>query len=274
MGSVTDRLRPATGYRQHCPTISSAWNKPVKVKILFSYYENVTPPRCRKPRPVRFDDGEVLIEIKDVAPEDAPIALRGQGVLLRAPDMHYTLQYRWWGGQLWSALRLDADGVTPRPHTYGREDWAYPAWPEELDLRGDARQLFRNPYDLQAALTDRRSIETYLQEAARSHIQIDGRAYRPAGEPRYVVMTFGLGHDHGGTACLTADCFNGNIDIRRYFNLLERDKAIELASTLARERGDLKSLPIEPHGPVWEIHLPEAIRVPYTASTPLMEALS
>jgi len=55
--------------------------------------------------------------------------------------------------------------------------------------------------------------------------------------------------------------YNGNIPRSRYFSLLERDKAIALATDIATRRGDDKSLPIKPHGPAWEILLPEAIQV-------------
>lgn len=233
----------------------------MQVKILFSYVENIVPPRCRNPRPVRFHDGELKIKIREIASADAPVALRAQGSLLRNPGLHYTLIYRWWKNQLWSALRIDSG--QPCGLSAGKEDWAYEPWPDVLDLRTESSLLRSHPYDLYVcAYEGRYAIEAYLKSAARSHVLIDGIPHRPAGEPRYVVMTFGLGHNHGGTACMFSDYYNSNIRREAYFNLLERDKAIHYAAEIATNRGDTKSLPIEPHGPEWQILMPEALQVP------------
>ena len=107
----------------------------MKTTILFSYHENVIPPKCRKPRLVRFDDGEFTIKIPEVSASDAPVAIRAKGEFIHRPDKSYTLEYRWWNGQLWSAKNID--GVEPRGRTSRQDDWDYPAWPSELDLRSE-----------------------------------------------------------------------------------------------------------------------------------------
>ena len=233
----------------------------MQVKILFSYVENIVPPRCRNPRPVRFHDGELKIHIREIESADAPVALRAEGSLLRNPDLHYTLVYRWWKNQLWSPIRIDCG--QPRGMSAGKEDWAYEPWPDVLDLRTQDAMLSAYSYDLSVCTHEgRHAIESYLKRAARSHVLIDGVPHRPAAEPRYVVMTFGLGQNHGGTACMIDNYYNSNISREAYFNLLERDLAIKRATAIATERGDTKCLPIKPHGPAWQILLPEALQVP------------
>ena len=61
---------------------------------------------------------------------------------------------------------------------------------------------------------------------------------------------------------MLSDYYNSNIARKAYFNLLEREKAIQYATEIATNRGDTKSLPIEPHGPEWQILMPEALQVP------------
>jgi len=236
----------------------------MQVKILFSYVENIVPPRCRNPRPVRFHDGELKIKIQEIEGHEAPVAIRGHGSLLRNPELNYTLVYRWWRGLLWSPLRIDSG--QPRGLSAGDEDWAYKPWPAVLDLRTENAMLQSHEYDLSVCAHEgRHAIESYFKRAARSHVLIDGVAHRPAGEPRYVVMTFGLGRNHGGTACMVADYYNSNIRREAYFHLLEREQAIKYATEIAIAREDTKSLPIQPHGPSWEVLIPDAIRVPSNA---------
>ena len=232
----------------------------MKTKILFSYHENVIPPKCRKPRLVRFDDGEFTIEISEVSASDAPVAIRAKGAFIHRPDKSYTLEYRWWNGRLWSAKNID--GVEPRGRTSRQDDWDYPAWPSELDLRSENGWQDDYTYSLYNRSHDgREQIHQYLADVAQHHLVIDGVPYRPVGEPRYVVMTFGLGQNHGGTACMMDSFYNSNISKDRYFSLLQRDQAIALATQIATQRGDTKSLPIDPHGPEWEICIPAAIQV-------------
>jgi hypothetical protein len=232
----------------------------MKVKILFSYFEDVVPPRCRKARSVRFDDGEATIEIKEISAQDAPVAIRANGSFIHRRNEAYMLEYRWWNGSLWSSVRIE--GVEPNGRTSGKDDWDFPAWPSVLDLRDDYAYVDSYEFAIRCSAHEgRQHVQEYLQEMAKSHILIDGVPYRPAGEPRYVVMTFGLGQNHGGTACMMDAWYNPNISKDRYFSLLDREKAIALATDIATKRGDTKNLPIKPHGPNWEILLPEAIQV-------------
>ena len=70
---------------------------------------------------------------------------------------------------------------------------------------------------------------------------IDGMAWQATGEPRYVINTFGLGHNHGGTGFFIEFSYNSNIAASRYFNANDRDKAIEAFMNIALGRGNTAS---------------------------------
>jgi hypothetical protein len=231
-------------------------------KILFSYTETVIPPRCRKPRPQKSHDGEVDIEIAYVSEEEAPIAIRSHVFLgygeARRP---FSVDYRWWQGSLWTAVRLA--GVTPRGYTSRCEDWDYTAVPDVVDVRTDTAYPNCNVHDIHYYTAySRAEVEKEVRDSVQSNLVVDGVWYRPAGEPRYVVQTFGLGNNHGGTAVFADSSYNSNVPHHRYFSLLDRDKALALATEIANKRGDDKSLPMKVNGdPEFEILLPESIQV-------------
>ena len=81
-----------------------------------------------------------------------------------------------------------------------------------------------------------------LQSFIESHLLIDGQVFRETSEPRYVVNTFGLGHNHGGTAIFVEYGYNPNISSSNYFNALQREEAIAYANAVAERRGDTKDV--------------------------------
>lgn len=81
-----------------------------------------------------------------------------------------------------------------------------------------------------------------MQARANKYISLDGELWRECGEPRYVVNTFGLGHNHGGTAMFIEEFYNSNISSKNYFNAVDRDKAITYAKETAIARGDTDSV--------------------------------
>lgn len=196
----------------------------MKKVIPFTFIENVIPFRCRKFQRTEFAD-QVEIEIQEVSAVDAPIAIIERDILHDDP-----FNYRWFNGRLWSHL----DG-------WRREERRIP---EFKDFNRDMCGYNRNLEDTLTA----------IREWSSDHLLIDGTIYAPIGEPRYVIMTFGLGHNHGlggGTALCSAD---------RYFPINALNTAVQEAERIALARGDTKALPIEP-GAKFEILIPAAIRL-------------
>lgn len=228
----------------------------MKVEVLYSYSAQEVPPRCRKVRSV-VKEGKTTIEIREIKSVDAPVAIRAKGVIRFDASRPYVIDYRWFDGALWTAM--SCINAEPNSLDANQNPEPYSRFPDVLDIRHERALEFGYYW-----FSDRPSEQDVLADIssmASSNLLIDGVPYRLAGEPRYVVMTFGLGHNHGGTACMVDSGYNSNIPHSRYFSLLNRSKALVLATQIASERGDTKSLPMTVNGPAIEVLIPEAIRV-------------
>lgn len=232
----------------------------MQISVLFNFTESVIPPRCRKPRTVTRNDGKVEVDIAVLSADQAPVAIRASGTFL-SRDLAYAYELRWWEGQLWSPVSLDQSGE-PRGRTSGQDNWDWPALPEILDLRqGGRNQCHTYEFFGTFGSNPRDEVEVEIHAFAKRHIVIDGIPHRAVHEPRYVVMTFGLGSNHGGTAVMPASFFNTNIKSENYFGLLELEAALSYATKIAEARGDTKNLPMQYTGPMFEVLMPEVVTV-------------
>ncbi|PXV66834.1 hypothetical protein CLV62_10495 [Dysgonomonas alginatilytica] len=77
-----------------------------------------------------------------------------------------------------------------------------------------------------------------FQEKPNNYLIIGKHTYTTVGEPRYVVNTFGLGHNHGGTAMFVENWYNSNISNTSYFPADKRKEAIQYGKMVAKRRGD------------------------------------
>lgn len=202
--------------------------------IPFTYTETETPPRCRKPRPVKHED-TVTVVIREIDEQQAPVAIVERDLVHEC-----AVSFRWYGGQLWSRESSWNRGRTDRMYS-SPDAWDYSS----------------GPYRDYMSRAER--IEDIL-EWTDSWLIIGGKPYRPVGEPRYVVMTFGLGHNHGGTAVMVDHGYNSNIGKQRYFPITQREAAIAEATRIAKARGDTNDLPIRPHG-TFRVLIPEVVRL-------------
>ena len=100
-----------------------------------------------------------------------------------------------------------------------------------------------------------------MQARANKYISLDGELWKECGEPRYVVNTFGLGHNHGGTAMFIEEFYNSNISNKNYFNAVDRDKAITYAKETAIARGDTDSVKCIGKMENIEVLIPEYFKV-------------
>jgi hypothetical protein len=205
----------------------------VKVTVPFEYVEVVVPKRCRKPRRVRFE-GKMTVTIREVTSREAPVAIVAHSCLYGVEA------FRWYDRRLWVARdqwsrRREPDGV----YSYC-----------ELDPERAAMSWY-DPLRVQ-----RRNVRRW----ARDRLFVDGVLHRRCGEPRYVVLTFGLGGNHGGTALMDDLSYNSNIGRSRYYPVTRRAGAVAEAERMAMARGDTKSVPIRPHSE-FVVLIPEAVRL-------------
>lgn len=230
----------------------------MQVAIHFSHIASVTPKRCRKPRPMRFHDGKVIVNVLELTSADAPVALVATMPDHCGASAGMAVEYRWFNGNFYTSVRMSGPSVSPL--TAGGTDWEYEPLPAVIDLRSESSSIRSHQYDLDYYPSEGASeIAKELRVLMRRHLIIDGKRFTLAEEPRYAVMTFGLSNNHGGTSLMVETIHGWGADAQRKFSLLQVDQAIAKATEVATARGDTKSLPISVNGPHYEILMPEVI---------------
>jgi hypothetical protein len=164
----------------------------MQIRVLFSYTEkNVIPKGCRKPRNVRHDDGERLLEVREVASTDAPIALR----VTPANTFHrydHPLEYRWLDGKLWLPFQAwypsgTVPALKPEYNFVGR-------WGSEFQAAPPYRTF-----------ASREDVERLLDSWAAGTVLIDGVQYIPIDhEPYWRVFCGREDYSDGGSTRFTA----------------------------------------------------------------------
>ncbi|MBM5458721.1 hypothetical protein H8F21_14225 [Pseudomonas sp. P66] len=228
----------------------------MQLTVRFSYVEPIIPPRCRNPRRVRFHDGVEVVTIRELELSAAPVAI----ISTKADSSDSaSIEYRWFEGMLWTSCSVY--GCTRQAHTSGGKDFDYPIPGSELSLITDSVTMSDHQLGVFVSVSEgKEAIGQYLQDWAQGLIFIDGKLYRPAGEPRYVVMTFGLSNNHGGTAVLCTDHSNPNIKEVSYFSLHQLEQAQQYAGRIASARGDTTSFSGDP-GFCFQVLIPEAVQI-------------
>lgn len=225
----------------------------MKITIPYECTKQVIPKYCRKPRPSKFK-GQIAVLIHEVNGGQAPIAIREHGKRFNDKSEKYeptTTDYRWYRNKLWIL------------HTFNRYSHA----PYETQT---SQQFISDPYPMTNGLPyyhaydSRKANRCRIMAWARSVLLVDGMRWQQIDEPRYVIHTFGLGHNHGhpGTSLSSTNSYNSNISKSRYFRVDQHDLALNTAINIALNRGDDKAIPfINEWHEKFEILLPEAIRL-------------
>lgn len=217
------------------------------VTVHGSYIRDEVPPRCRKPRPVRHET-TASATIAEVNTDDAPVALR----------VHRTnnaSEIRTHHGRLYAPylpIRRQQDPTIPG-------DAQFPA---ELT---EEHSLIRGP----ACTAD--SAEGFadaVNDCFARFLIIDGTVWVETPEPGYLVDTFGLGGNHGGTGLMPST----RRDHGTLFRADEFDAALAHAVDVAAERGDTQYVARFTENPedhrTIEVLIPEAIKLVTIPATP------
>lgn len=199
----------------------------VKVKHIEKY---LTTPRCKKYRE-REVEGQCTIQVREVSFCDLTPAFGvEQYIWEETPHIENDVIFSN-EGSLWKLSRAS--------RYYAGKSWfdLAPCTSEFL-----AHQLEPNYYEIHNFNTDTEQIKEYIQSKANRFLICDGKLYEEASEPMYVIMTFGLGYNHGGSALMIEDYYNPNIPSSRYYAANQREEAIAKAKEIALNRGDTESI--------------------------------
>lgn len=111
-------------------------------------------------------------------------------------------------------------------------------------------------------LSDNREIKRkIILKESKKYLYFDNKFWKECNEPRYLVLTFEFGHNHGGTGLLTEYHYNPNIPARNYFTALQREEAVEYGKKVALNRGDTKSVDGFGENDYIEVLMPEMVKL-------------
>ena len=225
----------------------------MNLKVDFTYEEKyLRTSRCRKPL-ARTREGIYELAIKELAKAECPIAavvhdMKSvyEGATTTADfegNGEYKMfaePYRVHNGKFYKFCRASYGAAISTAQT----ELKYVIADIKSDLYRYSLYEKENLFsDKSVYISDNLSeIVDNMQARANKYISLDGELWKECGEPRYVVNTFGLGHNHGGTAMFIEEFYNSNISSKNYFNAVDRDKAITYAKETALARGDTDSV--------------------------------
>lgn len=216
----------------------------MKVKTLIKYEEGYIPPRCRK---VRYKECEEYIysTVREVAPADMQLAFEDNSYSGKGKIYFYK-------GKLWSKVKPRELMCNPQEHNIktpiGELIWC----------REHSSVFFPRSWR-DGEHPDRKRMMSAVRKANNQYIIIDNELFKETAEPRYVVNTFGLGHNHGGTGLFVEYHYNPNISKNNYFSALEGDMAVTYANNIAAGRGDTKD--VGKFEKMIVVHMPEIVKV-------------
>lgn len=225
----------------------------MNLKVDFTYEEKyLRTSRCRKPL-ARTREGIYELAIKELAKAECPITavvhdMKSvyEGATTTADfegNGEYKMfaePYRVHNGKFYKFCRASYGAAISTAQT----ELKYVIADIKSDLYRYSLYEKENLFsDKSVYISDNLSeIVDNMQARANKYISLDGELWKECGEPRYVVNTFGLGHNHGGTAMFIEEFYNSNISSKNYFNAVDRDKAITYAKETAIARGDTDSV--------------------------------
>ena len=216
----------------------------MKIKTWIKYEESYVPPRCRKLRYRECED-YINVNLKEVAPDEMRLAFEDNSYSGKGKIYYYK-------GKLWSKVKSGNFMCNP-------EERGIKTPLEELKYVNEHSSIYFPRSWRDGEHPDKERMLSAARKAIRNYVLIDGEIYEQTAEPRYVVNTFGLGHNHGGTGMFVEYHYNPNIRNDNYFSALDGKKAVEYANSVAAGRGDTNDV-----GRFKEliiVHMPELVKV-------------
>lgn len=223
----------------------------IKVNIPIKYWEPFLPsPRHRKYR-YREEKTTITVSVDSISEEPAPIAFMLSDY---SHVQNNKTVFRLYKQRLFTRMNM-----TDTKCYYGEER-------DRMLLQGlssdklpnlilQNSNIFRSTIDLDELPETR----TKLRHSAKQFVIINGQLWKQTGEPRYEILTFGLGHNHGGTGLFVETMYNSNVPNKNYFSALDEHKAVAYANEIAKKRGDTKN--VGTFKKMIEVLIPEAVKV-------------
>lgn len=198
----------------------------IEVEIPIEWTEMVLPSNRHRNYVPTPHTANISAHVPAVAGQDAPVGF----VVTMRPIVGdpYPREYRDFAGNLYT--RLSAGRVENGEPVEATAD-------NIADLILDGRQTLEAGYR-----ASREETERHARDKLADYVAIDGEIWVRSDEPRYEIMTFGMGYNHGGTSIFTTTRCNPNLPEENYFAADDYDAAVDYAVRVATDRGDTDSL--------------------------------
>ena len=252
----------------------------MKFTVEYKYTENFWPTKRHKNLRIRKMQGRIDVKVKELTETEFPIAFIVHEMKSVCEGMKsyedyencesefkmFAEEIRTYKGELRKPVRIThgvAISTLFRDHTYILENIEY-------SIRNSGLNKFDSyPYtDNKDEFTEKsivvsdnkKEVEGYIKNHIKNYIYFGGKFWSVCKEPMYLINTFGLGHNHGGTCMFIENFYNPNISSDNYFNALQREEAIVYGKTVAARRGDTKYIDrIGKHENI-EVIMPELVK--------------
>jgi len=193
----------------------------MKIKTWIKYEESYIPPRCRKPRYKECEE-HVSVELPEATMNELQLAFA-------VNSYEGAVKIYSYNNQLWRIAKM-----------------------RDICAGGEAKYGYHTPLEALAWWNDhgskffrfgsKQDVLEQAQKDMHKYLLVDGILYCCTSEPRYCIYTFGLGHNHGGTALSVDYRYNPNISKDCYFSALQGEEAVAEAKKIALGRGDTESV--------------------------------
>ena len=244
----------------------------MKLDVKYFYKQRYLPTKRHRNYRERKLSGVATVEIKELTNAEFPVAFIVHDMQSVCDGMKTYSDYdgekskyrmfdkeiRTYGGKLYRAMRV-THGAAISTEFENEEDIVH-----RLEcVRRDFWLKEEANFSENSIIVDDNSKYAInsIQEAADRYIFADGKFWEETGEPRYLINTFGLGHNHGGTGFFVEYHYNPNIPAKNYFNALHREEAIAYGKTVATKRGDTNSVEGMGEYDIIEVLMPEMVKV-------------
>lgn len=206
----------------------------MKVDVWIKYEESCLPPSCRKLR-YRECEEHVALTLPEASTSDLRLAFEDSSYEGAGKIYSYN-------GELW---RLATKHDRFCSSFFNKETKKETTPLDNLvNTMNRCSCHFLSAYDREVygADTSRAGVIKKAKDSLSPFLLVDGELYIRTSEPRYCIYTFGLGHNHGGSALSVDYHYNANISQDRYFSALQGDEAVAEATRIALGRGDTESV--------------------------------
>lgn len=221
----------------------------MKIETTIKYYESYIPPKCRKKR---FN--EVFKSVWVNIPETTFDSLK-----LAFIDYYNEWEVYYYNGKLYKQK--------PFNRTLAYDDEVDNALDDLMVWRKRGSKYYAKPKNTNGNIFNYVEYETQkdiikrLKYEMSQYLIVDGVLYETfIGKPYYIIYTFGLGDNHGGTALLVSYSTAPKRMIRQNkgwaFGINDTEKAITTAIQIATNRRDTNYIDIIKK-PKIDIKIPE-----------------